>query len=118
MRCLELEALVAALVLTLPGQAAWPAPPATKYERVGRVHVSLKGLNLNNPEDARTLLTRINEAAYKACGGNPKVNTSYRSRPQKTIEVYEECRANAVKRAVDQIGAPALRRAYDEAASR
>ena len=108
MRSLKLEILIAAFALTLLGESASCKP----YELVGKVHVEFSDLDLNNPADAHTLLERLKQAAYVACGGNPKLHNSYRTRPEKTVAVYEECRTNAVKRAVDQIGAQQLTRLY------
>jgi UrcA family protein len=90
------------------------APPDAKPELVGQVHVDLKGLDLQNPADARTLLARIEKAAYRACGGNPKFAWSYDGMPARTVEVYELCREGAVRRAIDQIGSAQLTQAYDE----
>jgi UrcA family protein len=77
-----------------------------------RVHVEWSDLDLNKPADARTLLERLKRAAYVACGGDPKLHNSYRTRLEKTVAAYEECRANAVKRAIDQIGAQQLTQLY------
>ena len=112
MRSLKPAILAAALAATLLGSAAWSQTPEPKSQIIGKVHVELKDLDLRNPADARTLLERLKQAAYRACGGNPKVHNSYRTRPEQTLKVYEECRANAVKRAIDQIGAPLLAQAY------
>jgi UrcA family protein len=114
MRSLKPGVLVATLVLTLLGPAAWCKPPETKSELVGKVHVETKDLDLTKPADARTMLDRLKQAAYRACGGNPKLHDTYRTRPEQTVRVYEECRENAVKRAVDQIGAPLLVQAYTQ----
>lgn len=108
MRFLKLEILIAAFALTLLG----PSASCKTYELVGKVHVEWKDLDLNNPADARTLLERLKQAAYVACGGDPKLHNSYRTRPEKTVAVYEECRADAVKRAIDQIGAQQLAQLY------
>ena len=110
MRLFNLAIPAAALALTLLAPAAESRPP----QLVGKVHVELNGLDLRNPADARVLLDRLNQAAYRACGDDPKLNNTYRTRPEQTLRVYEECRENAVKRAVDQIGAPLLAQMYDE----
>jgi UrcA family protein len=92
----------------------WCKPPEPTPELVGQVRVGWQGLDLQNPADARTLLTRIEKAAYRACGGNPKFAWSYEHLPERTVEVYELCREGAVKRAIDQIGAAQLARLYKE----
>lgn len=100
--------------LTLLAPAAFGAEPNDKTQLIGKVHVDLKNLNLANAADARTLLERLKQAAYDACGGDPKLNNTYKTRPEQTVRVYEECREDAVKRAIDQIGAPLLARMYAE----
>jgi UrcA family protein len=101
------------LALTMLSPAAWCTPSDSKPELVGQVRVELKGLDPQKPVDARTLLTRIEKAAYRACGGNPKFTWTYLL-PERTVEVYERCREGAVKRAIDQIGAPQLAQMYKE----
>ena len=109
--------LAAAVALTLLAPAARSQSPQPKSPQlVGKVRVELKDLDLRNPADAHTLLDRLKQAAYRACGGDPKLHNSYRSRPEQTVKVYEECRENAVKRAIDQIGAPLVARTYAEEA--
>jgi UrcA family protein len=76
------------------------------------VHVAYNDLDLKSPTGARTLLERLKQASYRACGGDPKLHTAYRTRPGKTIKVYEECRADATKRAVDQINVPLVARMH------
>ena len=102
------------LVVTMPSSVTWSRPPEAKPELVGQVRVELKGLDLQNPADARTLLARIEKAAYRACGGNPKFAWTYDLLPERTVEVYELCREGAVKRAIDQIGAAQLTHLYKE----
>jgi UrcA family protein len=102
------------LALTMLSPVTWCKPPEAQPELVGQVRVGSKGLDLQNPADARTLLTRIEKAAYRACGGNPKFTWSYHLMPERTVEVYELCREGAVKRAIDQVGAAQLAQAYKE----
>ena len=106
--------ILAAVVFTLLGHAAWCKTPGTRYDVVARVHVAYNDLDLQSPAGAQTLLERLKRAAYRACGGDPKLHRAYRTRPEKTIKVYEECRADAMKRAVDQINAPLVARMYAE----
>ena len=102
------------LALTMLSPVTWSKPPEAKPELVGQVRVDLKGLDLQNPADARTLLRRIEKAAYRACGGNPKFAWTYDWMPVRTVEVYERCREGAVRRAIDQIGAAQLAQTYEE----
>jgi UrcA family protein len=114
MRSLKLAMAAFPIALTMLCPAAWCKPPETKPELVGQVRVEWQGLDLQNPADARTLLTRIEKAAYRACGGNPKFTWSYQLVPRRTIEVYELCRETAVQRAIEQIGSAQLTQVYKE----
>jgi len=105
------------VALTLLGPA-FGVEPEKKTQLIGKVHVDLKDLDLTNAAHARTVLERLKQAAYQACGGDPKLHNTYKTRPEQTVRVYEECRENAVKRAIDQIGAPLLAQAYAEEAQR
>lgn len=102
------------LALTMLSPVTWCKPPEEKPELVGQVRVALEGLDLQSPADARSLLTRIEKAAYRACGGNPKVTSAYDLQPARTVEVYKLCREGAVKRAIDQIGAAQLTQIYEQ----
>src|SRR5689334_6085777 len=106
--------ILAAVVFTMLGHAAWCKTPETKYNLVAKVHVAYDDLDLQSTDGARTLLERLKQAAYRACGGNPKLHPAYRTRPEKTLEVYAECRSDAMKRAVDQINVPLVARMYAE----
>src|SRR5262249_52030422 len=89
-------------------------PSAEKTELVGRVPVSYADLDPEKEADARVLLGRLQQAAYAACGGNPKHHFAYTSMPRKTRQVFEDCRRNAVTRAVDAIKSPTLSRVLAE----
>ena len=99
-------------VMTMLGCAAACKASDVKYDLIGKIRVDLKDLDLQKPADARRLMVRLDEAAYRACGGNPKFHGSYRSKPDETVEVFRECRENAVKRAINQIGSTTLVQAY------
>jgi UrcA family protein len=83
-----------------PGQAA--KRPA---ERIKDVPVRYQDLDLRKDTDVQVLLGRIERAAWRACGGNHKFHLSYELRPRQTAEVFEECRRQAVERAVASIDA-------------
>jgi UrcA family protein len=85
-----------------------------KIEAIGKVHVTYNDLNLNDPADLQVLLDRVTQAAYEACGGSPKTHRSYRSRRHEITKVYQECRAEAVKSAVTQLGSAPLLLLYRE----
>jgi UrcA family protein len=85
-----------------------------KIEAIGKVHVTYADLNLNDPADLRLLLDRVTQAAYEACGGDPKTHRSYRSQRREVIKAYEECRMEAVKNAITEFGSVPLLRVYRE----
>lgn len=111
------SALLAVLALTLLGHAGActaseePASNA-KYDVIGKAVVRMGDLNLQKPADARALLQRLDRAAYQACGGNPKFHSSYSRMPRRVVEAFEECRAEAVRRTVEEIGHSTLTRVY------
>jgi len=106
--------LLAALFLsaTIAQSALAGAPPPLT---IGRVQVPYADLDLRRAADAQVLLGRLERAAFKACGGNPKFHPSYEATPRRTVEVFQECRRNAVAAAVAKVGAPALSQAFTAA---
>ena len=115
MRSLKPAIAALTLALTMLSPVTWCKPPEAQPELVGQVRVELTGLDLQNPADARTALARIEKAAYHACGGNPKLSSTYDSMPKRTVQVYELCLDGAVKRAIEQIGSAQLAQRYQEA---
>lgn len=89
-------------------------PPGEKLELVGTVPVSYADLDLAREADARVLLGRLGQAAYKACGGNPRFHHSFEIMPRWTIGVFEDCRRNAIARAVEAIKSPTVGRIFAE----
>jgi UrcA family protein len=89
-------------------------PPAEKMELVEKKPVSYAGLDLEKEADARVLLGRLQQAAYHACGGNPRFHPSYTLMPKKTTQVFESCRTNAIDRAVKSIQSATLSRLFAE----
>lgn len=111
------SALLATVALTMLGHAAAckasdEQAPGVKYDVIGNTVVQMRDLDLQKPADARTLLKRLDQAAYQACGGDPKFHSSYSMTPRRVVSAFAECRAEAVRRAVDQIGNSTLSRAY------
>jgi UrcA family protein len=80
----------------------------------GRSAVNYGDLNLNDEQDAKTMLKRIERAAKKACGGH----ATFSSYTGSLDHTFEECRGKAVQRAVKQLGAPRVTRIYAEARPR
>ena len=75
---------------------------------VARVTVSYGDLDLNNVADARLMLSRLEQAAYRACGGDPRWNPSYPLLWSTLPAEYRQCRSDAVSRAVTTVDAPLL----------
>jgi UrcA family protein len=100
---------VAAVGLVLASTAC-AAPPVEKTQFVGSARVTYYDLDLRKEADARVLLGRLERAAYYACGGDPKVYSSYETMPLRTVEVFEECREDAIARAVASVHSVALER--------
>ena len=80
----------------------------------GRRAVYYGDLNLNAEQDAKIMLQRIERAAKKACGGHANFS-SYTGSLDRT---YEECRGEAIQRAVKELGAPLVTRIYSDARPR
>lgn len=109
--------VVGGLLFTLLGTArAGDSPDRTigKIDSVGKIHVAYSDLNLNHPGDLQILLDRLRQAAYVACGGNPRSHRSYPSQRQEVLTVYEACRREAVGRAVSALGFAPLSELYRE----
>jgi UrcA family protein len=113
MRIAIKSVLFTAVAVSVFASTACAASPVEKMEFVGRVHVVYRDLDLRKESDARVLLERLERAAYRACGGNPKLYLSYRVIPDRTVEVFKECREEAVARAVAAVHSVALERLVD-----
>jgi UrcA family protein len=80
----------------------------------GRSAVYYGDLNLYAEKDAKIMLQRIERAAKKACGG-PAPFSAYTGSLDRA---FEECRDQAVERAVKQLGVPEVTRIHSEARPR
>jgi UrcA family protein len=98
----------AALLCLAISPAAQARLPSAEKELVGRVRVTYADLDLTQQPDVRILLGRIEKAAYRACGGNPRRHPSYGVMPSYTEAVFKECREDAIARAIGAIDAPVL----------
>jgi UrcA family protein len=76
----------------------------------GRSVVYYGDLNIDTEQDAKLMLQRIERAAKKACGGHPTFST-YTGALDHT---FQECREEAIQRAVKQLGGPTVTRIYSE----
>jgi len=94
--------------------APWAHPDEARAKRdvVAHVHVAFDDLNIENVADARVLLDRLKQAAYRACGGNPRLHSAYEVMPRHTLEVFRECREEALSAAVGEINSPTLARIF------
>jgi UrcA family protein len=106
----------AAVMLAAPcfGAHADTSTDGSPTNITGRRVVYYGDLNLNAEQDAKIMLQRIERAAKKACGGHATFS-SYRGSLDHT---FEECRGEAIQRAVKQLGAPMVTRIYSEARPR
>jgi|ERR1700742_5244118 UrcA family protein len=103
----SIRTFAAAIVLTALslGAHADASHPANVKAR-GVVHYG--DLNLEVGKDARIMLQRIERAAKRACGG-PAPFSGYTG---SLDPAFEECRDEAIERAVKQLGAPEVTRIY------
>lgn len=99
--------VIAAMGIIAATQSAVAAPHAQSVD-VRSMKVSLRGLDLSTPAHVRVLLTRLQEAAYYTCGGDPRLNLDYGIMGPRIEKRYQDCRNNAVARAVDKVNAPLL----------
>ena len=60
------------------------------------------------------MLTRLEKAADRACGGDPRLNPDYALMAPYLERVYRECRTDAVSRAVTAVNAPLLTAVHSE----
>jgi len=82
-----------------------------KKELVTSVRVAYADLDLTRQLDAQLLLSRIQAAAFRACGGNPRRHPRYDVMPGRVEAVFKECREEAVARAIGEMHTPALSQA-------
>ena len=99
------------LLILLTAAIASTAQAAAEPERIASVTVPLNDLDLTTEAGVTAALARLDQAAYRACGGNPIFHRSYEIMPRETVKVYRECRDDAVARAVAEIAMPALSQA-------
>lgn len=107
----------AALLLLAINPIAQARQPSPEKQLVGSVRVAYADLDLSHDADVRLLLGRIEKAAYRACGGNPRRHPGYSVMPNRTEAVFKECREDAIARAVAVIDAPILSQARLQAAN-
>lgn len=106
----SIPAWAALVCLAIPAAQADTRPE--KKMLVASVRVTYADLDLTQREDAQTLLGRIQDAAYRACGGDPRRHMNYDVMPTRVQAVFKECREDAVARAIAEIHTPALSQAH------
>jgi len=110
-----------ALFCLMPLSLAASSPPLDdepdKVDIIGSISVPYHDLDLRIEAEARKLLTRLERAAVRACGGNPMWHSLYQVAPDYTVAVFKECRRDAVARAVARIDAPTLTQAFAAASA-
>jgi len=100
------------LLILLAAAVTSHAQAATERELIASVRVPLADLNLAAEHDGAQALGRLRDAAYLACGGDARRHPAYKEMPRHTVEVFRECREDALLRAVYEARAPALDRAH------
>jgi UrcA family protein len=99
--------VIAAMGIIAAAQSAFAASDVKRIE-VGRVTVKYADLDLDTRADARVMLTRLQKAAFRACGGDPRLHPDYSFMWPYLEKVYQDCRNDAVSRAVGAVNAPLL----------
>jgi UrcA family protein len=91
---------------------------AQKLVPIASVRVNYSDLDIQKESDARELLERLDRAAYKACGGDPRWHRQFRQMPRRVNQAYRECRQAAVSRAVAEVDVRELWVAFANAGGR
>jgi UrcA family protein len=106
-RSVKSQFFTAAIGVIATMQIAVAEMPGERVE-VGRVTVSYSDIDLGNVGDVRLMLGRLEQAAYRACGGDPRWNPNYKLLWSTLNAQYRQCRSDAVSRAVATVDAPLL----------
>jgi UrcA family protein len=80
--------------------------------RVNSLTVNYSDLDLRKEDHVQVMLRRLERAAFEACGGDERPYPGYNWRPERITEVFRECRAGAVARAVATVNSENLWLAY------
>src|SRR5262245_24059060 len=100
--------VAAATLVSFNVQAQMPKAPETKTVQI---KVAFGDLNLDKPEDARILFSRVEEAAKHACGPKVISPSRYDVTPVAIEHDYKECIARAVGDTVARLNVPLVSRA-------
>jgi UrcA family protein len=110
----SIPTLTAAVILAALSFSAHADTASQPAKITGTSAAYYGDLNLTLPQDAKTMLERIELAATKACGGHP----TFSSITGRLDSTFQDCRNAAVARTVEQLGARLLTRIYSEARPR
>ena len=80
----------------------------TTQTNIAQIDVRYDDLNLSNRAGARTMLSRIEFAAVRVCGGKPDL------REVAVVPLFKSCVRIATDDAIDQLGAPLVAKLYFE----
>ena len=105
------------LCLTIAQSALALPHTATKTGRIASVRVRISDLDLRKDADVQVLLGRLEQAAFTACGGDPRLHWLY-PLSSYVAKVFRQCRRDAIATAVATIGAPKVTLAFEEASKR
>ncbi|HEY0647757.1 UrcA family protein [Phenylobacterium sp.] len=100
------------LLILLAAAVTSHAQAATERHLIASVRVPLAALGVSAEPDAAQALGRIRGAAYLACGGDARRHPAFEEMPRHTVEVFRECREDALLGAVYGARAPALDSAH------
>jgi UrcA family protein len=98
--------VVAGMAVLAHAQTAHAEAP--KRELIDSIKVSYSDLDLRGDAGARAMLKRLENAAYHACGGDPRRQAGYKIMPRHVTAVIKECREDAIARAVASVDEKAL----------
>lgn len=111
---ISVPTLAATMILAALSFGAYADTSSQPVKITGTSAVYYGDLNLTLPQDAKIMLSRIEQAAAKACGGHSTFS-GYTGRLDST---FQDCRNEAVARTVEQLGAQLVTRIYSEARPR
>jgi UrcA family protein len=103
-------AVVAGIAMTAFTMSAMSAE--TPRVRAYSVKVNYSDLDLTKADDAREMLGRLERAASTVCGGNERFYPTYKSLTGRPARFFEECREDALSRAVATVDARELWAAF------
>jgi UrcA family protein len=111
----SLTVLLCAAALAAATQGSFAAARAADSVLVKRIAVRYGDLDIEKPAAAALLRRRIESAAIRACGGRAQFHTFYQAAPQFISRDFEACRANAVDKALADVGTARFSRPVTEA---